>query len=99
MKKPSKMKTPPTNLDKQLEQLKQLNPEELRKRWQTVFGSNPPSKIRSSLMIQAIARRLQEKTFGGLKPSTQRLLHKVAQDVSTGSKAPTAGKKPQPRVG
>ena len=32
MKKPSKMKTPPTNLDKQLEQLKQLKPEELRKR-------------------------------------------------------------------
>jgi hypothetical protein len=99
MKKPSKMKTPPTNLDKQLEQLKQLKPEELRKRWQAVFGSNPPAKIRSSLMIQAIARRLQEKAFGGLKPSTQRLLQKVADDAGAGRKAPTTGQKAQPRVG
>jgi site-specific DNA recombinase len=59
------MKTPPANLDQQLEQLKQLKPEELHKRWQAVFGANPPAKIRSSLMIQAIARRLQEKAFGG----------------------------------
>ncbi len=99
MKKDSKIKTEPTNLEKQLDQLKQLNPEELRKRWQALFGSNPPPRIRSSLMVQAIARRLQEKALGGLKRSTQRLLHKVAQDVSTGSKAPTAGKKPQLRVG
>ena len=99
MKKASKMKTQPTNLEKQLEQLKQLKPEELRKRWQAVFGSNPPPKIRSSLMIQTIARRMQEKAFGGLKPSTQRLLQKVAQDAGADSKVPTTGKKAQPRVG
>jgi DUF2924 family protein len=72
MKKASKMKAEPTNLQKQLEQLKQLKPEELRKQWQTLFGSNPPPRIRSSLMVQAIARRLQEKALGGIKPSTQR---------------------------
>jgi hypothetical protein len=33
MKKLSKIKTEPTNLDQQLEQLRQLKPEELRKRW------------------------------------------------------------------
>jgi hypothetical protein len=99
MKKASKIKTEPTNLEKQLDQLKQLKPEELRKRWQAVFGSNPPPKIRSSLMIQAIARWLQEKAFGGLKPSTQRLLQKVAQDAGAGSKAPTTGKKAQLRAG
>jgi Protein of unknown function (DUF2924) len=98
MKKPSKMKTPPSNLDEQLEQLKQLKPEELRKRWQAAFSSNPPAKIRSSLMIQAIGRRLQEKAFGGLKPSTRRLLQKVAEHVGTGRKA-TTEKKAQPRVG
>ena len=92
MKKASKIKTAPTNLEKQLEQLKQLKPEELRKRWQTVFGSNPPPKIRSSLMIQAIARRLQEKALGGLKPSTQRLLQKVSQHARVGSEVPTTEK-------
>jgi len=99
MKKASKIKTEPKNLEKQLEQLKQLKPEELRKRWQSLFGSNPPSRIRSSLMIQAIARRMQEKVFGTLKPSTQRLLQKVAQDAGAGSKGPTTGKKVPPRVG
>jgi Protein of unknown function (DUF2924) len=99
MKKPSKMKTLPTNLDEQLEQLKRLKPEERRKRWQAIFGSNPPAKIHSSLMIQTLARRLQEKAFGGLKPSTQRLLQKVAEYAGAGRKAPTTGKKAQPRVG
>jgi len=99
MKKASKIRTEPTNLEKQLEQLKQLKPEELRKRWQAVFGSNPPPKIRSSLMIQALARRMQEKAFGGLKPSTQRLLQKVAQDAGARSKAQTTGKKAQLRAG
>ena len=98
MKKASKIKTEPTNLEKQLDQLKQLKPEELRKRWQSLFGSNPPPKIRSSLMIQAIARRMQEKSFGGLKPSTQRLLQKVAQDAGADSKVPTTRKKAQPRA-
>jgi Protein of unknown function (DUF2924) len=50
-------------------------------------------------MIQAIARWLQEKAFGGLKPSTQRLLQKVAEDAGAGRKAPTTGKKAQARVG
>ena len=49
MKKASKIKTEPRNLAKQLEQLKQLKPEELRKRWQSLFGSNPPSTLASSL--------------------------------------------------
>ena len=99
MKKAPKTKKQPINLERQLEELKELKPEELRKRWQTLFGSNPPPKIRSALMIQAIARRLQEKAFGGLKPSTQRLLQKVARDAGAGSKAPTTGKKALPRVG
>ena len=98
MKKPSKTARQPSNLEKQLEELKALKPEELRKRWQTLFGSNPPAKIRSSLMVQAIARRMQEKAFGTLKSSTQRLLQKVAQDAAAGNKVVTTGKKVQPRV-
>jgi hypothetical protein len=73
MKKRSSIAKQPKTLESQLDTLKQLKPEELRKRWQALFGSAPPSRIRSSLMVQAIARRLQEKTLGGLKPSTQRV--------------------------
>jgi hypothetical protein len=98
VKQRSKTETGPTKFNEQLEQLKQLKREELLERWQETFGSKPPTKIRSSLMIQAIARRLQEKAFGGLKPSTQRLLQKVAEETGAGRKAPTTGKT-QPRVG
>ena len=99
MKKQSKRMKPAETLETQLEQLKQLKPAELRKRWQSLFGSNPPSRIRSSLMVQAIARRLQEKALGGLKPSTRRLLHKVAEDANTRREASVAIKRIRLRPG
>ena len=98
MKKAANLKTEPANVETQLEQLKQLKPEELRTRWQSLFGSNPPPKMRSSLMIQTIARRMQEKAFGSLKPSTQRLLEKIARDPGEGKVSKTR-QKLRPRVG
>src|ERR1019366_9855544 len=100
MKKPSKkIEKPAKTLEKQLEQLKQLGPEELRKRWQALFGSNPPPRLRSSLMVQAIARRLQEKALGGLKPATQRVLRRVAEDIGAGRDVLEKAKRVQPRAG
>jgi hypothetical protein len=99
MKKPSKIKAQPKTLAKQLEQLRELKPEELRKRWQPLFGSTAPPRLRSSLMVQAIARRLQEKALGGLKPATQRLLQRVAEDTGAGRKVSATVKRIQPRVG
>jgi hypothetical protein len=99
MKKPIKTPKSAQNLEKQLEQLKQLRPEELRKRWQTMFGSTAPPRLRSSLMVQAIARRLQEKTFGGLKPATARMLQRVAEDASAGRKVSATAQKVELRIG
>jgi hypothetical protein len=45
MKKLSKIPKPAQSLEKQLEQLKQLRPGELRKRWQTLFGSAPAPRV------------------------------------------------------
>ena len=47
-----------------------------------MFGADPPPKLRSSLMVQAIAYRLQEKALGGLKPATLRLLERIADDAA-----------------
>jgi|SRR5215469_12153721 len=99
MKKNSKTTAATTNLEKALTELPNLRPDELRKRWQAQFGSTPPPRLKSSLMVQAIARRLQEKALGGLKPATQRLLQKVAADANAGRKASTIAKKIQPRPG
>jgi hypothetical protein len=82
MKRGSKSQRDPQKLTAELEQLPALNPEELRSRWQALFGADPPAKLRSSLLIQGIAYRLQEKTLGGLKPATVRLLERIADDAA-----------------
>jgi Protein of unknown function (DUF2924) len=71
-------------LGQQLDQLRQQSAEELIKQWQAMFGVAPPKKLRSSLLVQGIAYRLQEKALGGLKPSTMRLLARIADDTAAG---------------
>jgi hypothetical protein len=74
----------PQKLVAQLDQLSQLTPEELLEQWQTLFGADPPAKLRSSLLVQAIAYRLQDRALGGLKPATLRLLERIADDAAAG---------------
>jgi hypothetical protein len=74
----------PQKLVTQLDRLHQLTAEELLAQWQTLFGADPPAKFRSSLQVQAIAYRLQEKALGGLKPATLRLLERIADDAAAG---------------
>jgi len=82
MKTGSKLERDPQKLASELEQLHELTSEELRERWQTLFGAEAPPKLRSSLIVQGIAYRLQEKALGGLKPATVRLLERIADDAA-----------------
>jgi hypothetical protein len=82
MKKGSKLERDPRKLESELEQLRNLTSEELRERWQTLFGAEPPPKLRSSMIVQGIAYRLQEKALGGFKPATVRLLERIADDAA-----------------
>jgi hypothetical protein len=68
---------------------------DLHERWKTLYGKEPSRQLGRSFLIQAIAYRLQEKAFGGLKPSTRRLLARVAEETAAGS----SPKKPQLRQG
>ena len=58
---------------------------DLRERWKTLYGKAPSGDIGRSFLIRAIAYRLQEQAFGGLKPSTRRLLARVAEETAAGS--------------
>lgn len=89
----------PEKLVSQLDQLRELNPERLREQWQTLFGADPPPKLRSSLMAQAIAYRLQEKALGGLKPATLRLLERIANDTTARRQVSTTPEKICVRAG
>ena len=67
--------------------LSKLGVDQLRARWKAMFGNAPSRDIGRSFLTRAIAYRLQEKAFGGLKPSTQRMLAEFAYDGANGSAA------------
>jgi Protein of unknown function (DUF2924) len=62
--------------------LLQATPADFKERWRALYGTAAPRRISRDLMIRALAYRIQEKVLGGLKPSTRRLLTKVAADAS-----------------
>src|SRR4051812_20508485 len=62
---------------RELTELPALEVAALRAKWQTLFGSEPSPRLGRQMMVRAIAYRLQERAFGSLKPSTQRLLDRV----------------------
>src|SRR5690349_19089306 len=55
---------------------------ELRKRWTILYGRPPSGQIGRSFLMRAIAYRLQEQAFGGLKPATRRLLARIANEAA-----------------
>lgn len=59
--------------------------DELRERWKAKLGKTSSLEIGRSFLIRMIAYRLQERAYGGLKPSTCRLLDEVAERNATGS--------------
>ena len=65
--------------------LSKLGMEDLCERWKALFGKAPSWAIGRSVLTRAIAYRLQERACGGLKPSTSRLLVRVAEESATGS--------------
>lgn len=62
--------------------LLEATPTNLKERWRALYGTEAPCRISRDLLIRALAYRIQEKALGGLKPSTRRLLSKVATDAS-----------------
>jgi Protein of unknown function (DUF2924) len=69
----------------------------LKERWLALYGTEAPRRISRDLLIRALAYRIQEKALGGLRPSTHRLLIRVADDASARRPievAPEPGPKP-----
>ncbi len=50
---------------------------ELRKRYRELFRAEPPKAFGPDLLRRSIAHRIQEKAYGGLSPSTRRLLDQL----------------------
>jgi Protein of unknown function (DUF2924) len=70
----------------EIEDLKQATRSDLKERWRALYQTEPPRRIGRDLLVRALAYRIQERAFGGLKPSLRRLLAKVVTNSSGGRK-------------
>ncbi len=64
-----------------LEELPRTRTAKLRFLWQELFEKPVHPKLRREMMIPILAYRIQEKAYGGLKPSTRKRLEKLAQEL------------------
>ena len=66
---------------------------DLKERWQALYGGPPPARLGRNLMMRGIAYRMQEQALGGLGPATRRRMARAAEEIGAGrapSPAPTA---------
>jgi Protein of unknown function (DUF2924) len=70
-------------LSHKLDSLRSLPIKELKQLWRSLYSSEPPHRVSRELLIRAVAYRIQEQALGGLRPSTRRLLDRLACDART----------------
>jgi Protein of unknown function (DUF2924) len=75
-------------LTQELKDLEAQTDDELKDRWRSLYGTNPPQKIHRSLLIAAVAHRMQEKALGALKSSVRRHLMQTANNPATSRPSP-----------
>jgi len=74
----------PETIRLRLASLKACSITELKEQWRALYSSEPPHRISRELLTRAVAYRIQEQVCGGLKPSTRRLLLRLANDARSG---------------
>ena len=65
-------------LAREIAALSDLTIDELKDRWRSNYDCAPPGRCSKKLLVAAIAYRLQERAFGGIKPSVLRQLERLA---------------------
>jgi hypothetical protein len=63
--------------------LSSLSSHALQQRWKQLYNRNPPSHTSRTLLIRAVAYRLQENASGGLKPQVRRMLAQHSGETRT----------------
>jgi hypothetical protein len=75
-------------LAQELKDLETRGDDELKNRWRGLYGTKPPQKIHRSLLIAAVAHRMQEHALGALKSSVRRHLMQAANNPATPRSSP-----------
>jgi Protein of unknown function (DUF2924) len=87
----------PETIPLKIASLKSCSVSELKQQWRALYHSEPPHRVSRELLTRAVAYRIQEQVYGGLKPSTRRLLIRLANDARSGqplTPEPAAGVQP-----
>jgi len=61
-------------LEARLEKLTALPRPKLLEEFREVYGKDPPLRLSNHILALAVAHRLQERAYGGLKPEIRRML-------------------------
>ena len=69
----------PATIEAEIERIRSLGVDELRKQWRMTFGSIPPRALTKDLIARMITYRLQDEAFGGLDRATVKLLDRLAR--------------------
>lgn len=67
--------------------------------WQEWYGKDAPPAIRRELLVPFLAYRIQEKTHGGLKPSTRAELRRLARVLEKAPDSRMRVFRPKPKPG
>lgn len=78
------------SLEREIAALPKMNIHELRTRWRSRLKEPPPVHIRKQLMVPLLAYKLQEQTYGGLKPEIRRQIEKLGAAYRRDPKAKTS---------
>jgi hypothetical protein len=54
--------------------LERASRDRLAQHWQEYFGAPPPPRTSRSLLVRAVAYKMQERALGGLSPATRQVL-------------------------
>jgi hypothetical protein len=73
---------PETQLTQDVARLATLSVKDLKDRWRSLYGTEPPRYISRELLTRAVGYRSQERAFGGLNPATIRLLERLGDSRS-----------------
>src|SRR5215831_18670329 len=67
----------------EIDHIRALPPDALRRRWQAAFGRTPPAGLSKELLGRMIAGRLQEQVFGGLDRDSLTFLDSLARQTGS----------------
>ena len=81
-------------VEAEIDGLESLSHAELKARWNELYDVRCPKHMSRKFLLGAVAKRIQENAFGGLRKSTRRRLARIAADIAAGKPV----KQPRPSI-